>query len=233
MVEIFILVTTFIILAIGLNIKISDIKKIKAIGYDKELNKITNKLPNNIDICKAMLKIIKNDKVQIEKNGKSKTSFYLVMKNKIIIANIDDTFTRVQTLAHECIHSIQNKKVLKFNHIFSNIYIIYFILICILIIFKIINGAEIINIFFIVLIMLSLIYFSVRGFLEVDAMTRAKYLAKEYIEEEETLSEDEERCIMEKYDIINKTGIKFYLFTLISGTILKALIFCIIAIIFA
>ena len=37
-------------------------------------------------------------------------SLYIVATNTILISNIKDTFTRVQTIAHECLHSIQNKK---------------------------------------------------------------------------------------------------------------------------
>ena len=45
-----------IILALVYQIKVSDIKKIKEIGFSEELNKITYKLPENEIVCKQILK---------------------------------------------------------------------------------------------------------------------------------------------------------------------------------
>ena len=49
-----------------LGIKINDVKKIKEIGYNKELAKITDKLPPNKQICKEILKKLENENVKIE-----------------------------------------------------------------------------------------------------------------------------------------------------------------------
>ena len=125
-------VFTMIILKFAWSIKIRDIKKLKELGYDKGLNDITNKLPENKEICKSILKMLNNENVKIEESESNQASLYMVLSNSIIIANIKNTFTRVQTVAHECLHSIQNKRTLLFNFIFSNIYFIYFIVICIL-----------------------------------------------------------------------------------------------------
>ena len=43
----------------------------------------------------------------------------LKFKDVNSIANINKTCTRIQTIAHECVHSIQNRKLLMFNFIFS------------------------------------------------------------------------------------------------------------------
>ena len=48
-----------------------------------------------------------------------------------------NSFTRIQTIAHECLHSIQGKNLLIFNFIFSNIYLLYFIVISVLAAFNI------------------------------------------------------------------------------------------------
>ena len=76
-------------------------------------NEIANKLPENKEICKAILKKLHNENVKIQENEDkdNKTSLYIAISNTIFIANIKDTFTRVQTIAHECIHSTQNKKL--------------------------------------------------------------------------------------------------------------------------
>ena len=130
-------VLTMIILKFAWSIKIRDIKKLKELGYDKGLNEITNKLPENKEICKDILKMLNNENVKIEESESNQASLYMVLSNSIIIANIKNTFTRVQTVAHECLHSIQDKRTLLFNFIFSNIYFIYFVAICILAILKI------------------------------------------------------------------------------------------------
>ena len=154
-------------------------KKIKEVIENKRLNELTDKFPENVDICKSILKDIDNEDVKIEEDKDTKTSLYLVMSNKIIIANNRDSFTRIQTIAHECIHSIQSKKMLMFNYIYSNIYLLYFAVISILTVFKVVNNlmlqVEILTI-------LGLIYYFIRSMLEFDAMIKAKYLAKDYIE---------------------------------------------------
>lgn len=217
------LILTIIVLKIGLDVKIKDINKIKEIGFDKDLNKITNKLPENEEVCKSILKMLNNSEVKIEKEENSKTSLYMVMQNKIIIGNIKDSFTRIQTIAHECIHSIQNKRMLKFNFIFSNIYILYFLIACILTIFNVVdkNAMEIL---LIIQILSGIIYFTIRSFLEIDAMTRAPFLAEKYIENSNILSKEERKLINGKYEEINKIGIKVYIFTLGIKCILKTLI---------
>ena len=196
-----------VILKFAWNIKISDIKKVKNIGYDKELNEITNKLPENKEICKYLLKKLKNEKVQLKEsqNKDNKTSLYIALSNSILIANISDTFTRVQTMAHECLHSIQNRKTLLFNFFYSNIYFIYFLCICIL----------------------SLLRLN-----EMDAMKKAKPLAKEYMEEQKVLTIEEQNKVLENYEVINDIAIKMTNYTLIINCTAKVIIYTLILSIF-
>ena len=119
-------IVLLITLKFAWNIKIKDLKKLKEVGYDKDLNKIADKLPENKEICKAILKKLNNEGVNIKESEDNKSSLYLILTNSILIANIKDTFTRVQTISHECLHSVQNKRTLWFNFIFSNVYFIYF-----------------------------------------------------------------------------------------------------------
>lgn len=221
-----VLVLTLIILALGLDIKIKDVKKIKNLEEDRELTNLSNKFPENKKICEDILEMIDNKEVKIEetKDEKSQTSLYLVMSNKILIANIKNNFTRIQTIAHECIHSIQNKKLLMFNFIFSNLNILYFIIICILAIFKI-GNKEITNILFIALFLLQFILFTVRNFLETDAMTRAEFLAEKYIHKTKMLGEKEETLLCDEYKNLNKIGIKLYMFVLTCKMITKLIIY--------
>ena len=210
-----------IILKFAWKIKIKDIKKLKEIGYSKELNKITNKLPENKEICKTILKKLNNETVNIKESENNTASFYLVLNNTILIANIKNTFTRVQTIAHECLHSVQNKRTLLFNFIYSNIYFIYFVVICILSILGIVNHGML-HIF--ILTMLGIIYYAIRSYLEMDAMTKARPLAKEYMEEEGSLSKEEQKTILENYDKINEIGIKMTNYRLIISITIKIIV---------
>ena len=219
---------TILILKIGLDIKIKNIKKVKELGYDEKTNKILKHFPDNSIICKNILEMLDNKDVKIEEvqDEKSTTSLYMVMQNKILIGNVKDSFARIQTIAHECIHSIQNKTLLKFNFIISNVNIIYFVIVCILALFNVVN-KEVGNILLIGLILMQFIFFTVRSFLEIDAMTRAEFLAKEYIDKTKLLSKKDAETIENKYKEINKIGIKIYTFTLACQTMIKPILYCI------
>lgn len=206
-----------------------NVKKIKKIGEDKQLDKITQKYPENIEICKEYLKKLNNENVKIEEDKNSNTTLYLVMSNKIFIANLKDSYTRIQTIAHECLHSIQSKKMLWFNFIFSNIYIIYFFIICILGILKLVpNKMMFLNI----LIILGLIFYSVRTYLENDAMIKARFLAKEYMQDKKISNDKEIDIIVKKFDELNDIGIKCTNFQLLSNTLFKIIILLVIFIVF-
>ena len=205
-----------------------NMKKIKKIGEDKELDELTQKYPENIEICKFYLKKLNNENVKIEEDKNSNSTLYLVMSNKIFIANLKDSYTRIQTIAHECLHSIQSKKLLWFNFIFSNIYIVYFFIICILAIFKVLPNKMM---FLSVLIIFGFVFYAVRTYLENDAMIKARFLAKEYMQEKKISSQEEIDRIVKKYDELNDIGIKCTNFQLLSNVFLKIIILLIIFII--
>jgi len=108
------------------NIKIKDMKNAR---NNEKLDNITSKFPENKEICESILKMLNNTKVEIKEteDKDNKTSLYIAISDTIFIANIKDTYTRIQTIAHECLHSIQSRRLLLFNFIYSNIYILYFI----------------------------------------------------------------------------------------------------------
>lgn len=225
-----IVLVSLIIIKIGLDIKIKDIQEMKENSKDKSLSKITNKMPENKQICLEILNILDNQNVTIEECKESQTCLYMVMQNKILIGNIKDNFARIQTIAHECIHSVQNKKILKFNFILSHFNILYFIISCLLIAFKIVN-KEITNILLIGLIISQFIFYIVRSFLETDAMIRAEYVSKEYIDKNIELLQEEKQLINNKYKQINRKGIKLYNFIIAFKVIIKVLILCLIILI--
>ena len=222
---------TLILIKIGLNIHIKDVKKIKEIGYDKELNKIADKFPNNKEICEEILKKLNNNHVKIEESDETKTSLYIVASNKIVIANIKDTFTRIQTIAHECLHSIQSKKILMFNFICSSIFLLYFIAAIFLILFNMGNSL----IYILVFIFSFFIIYTVRSYLETEAMSKAPFVAKEYMNEYKTknkeISDEDIDILVENFERLNKIGIPITNFYIILTNIVKVILLCILAII--
>ncbi len=201
------------------NIRLKDIKKLKELGYNKELNEITNKLPENKQICQTILKKLHNETVEIKESTDNKASLYIVLSNSILIANIKDTFTRVQTIAHECLHSVQNKRTLYFNFIFSNIYFLYFLVICILTFMRL-NSYPMLLLFG--LVILGCTYYTVRSSLEMDAML------KEYIEEEGTLNKQEQETILQNCETINQIGIPLTNFQLVLNCTVKVILYSLI-----
>lgn len=205
------------------------IKKLKQFEKDEYLDKVVSKYPENTQICEEILKKVNNNTVKIEEDPNANTTLYLVMSNKIFIANLNKSYTRIQTIAHECLHSIQDKKILWSNFLFSNIYLIYFIIIAILGILKILPYKML---FLAIFLVLGLVYYSIRTYLENDAMIKARFLAKEYMEEKGISSKDEIESLVKKYDELNDIGIKFINFKFFEGIIIKAVILSFIFMIF-
>lgn len=224
-------IMAIILLKIGLNIHVGDIKKIKEIGYDKKLGKIGDKFPENKEICEKILEKLNNKNVKIEEVKDSKTSLYIAITNKILIADIKDTFTRIQTIAHECLHSMQNRNILLFNFVYSNIFLLYFIVAIFLILFNVGNSIIFIQIF----AALALIYVTVRCYLENEAMSKAIYVANEYMQdykkENENIKDEDISTLTQNFELLNKIGIPLTNFYLISICLIKIIILAILAII--
>ena len=199
-------------------------KKILEIAENKKLNKITENLPDNLGICKEILRKLKNENIKIEEDNNT-NCFYFIATNKIILNKEKNYFVRIQTIAHECIHSIQDKKILWFNYIFSNLLNLFFIILIILEITGVIQNTILFTGIFLILI---LIQYSVRSTLEINAMTKAKYLACEYLKEQNI---KEVKEIANKYEMLNKAGIKYTCFQLLSSKLFMVFIYLIISII--
>lgn len=205
------------------------LKKLKKLGEDEELDNLASSYPSNVEMCKEYLKKLKNETVKIEKNQGAEASLYIAISNKILIANIQKSYTRIQTIAHECLHSVQDRKILLFNFIFSNIYLLYFIITAILIVFKVLPSKMLfLNIFLI----FSLVYYMVRIFLENDAMINARYLAKEYMEEKKISSQKEIEKLVAGFDKINKIGMPYIHYYFFAGILIKMFILLILCLIF-
>lgn len=223
---------TIVILYFALGV---NIRKIKEIGNNKKLNELASEFPENEEICKSILKKLKNEKTKVKQNEdkENKTSLYVAISDTIFIANIKDTYTRIQTIAHECIHSTQSKQMLLFNFYYSNIYLLYF---AVSIILTIVGVLKNYNLQIVILLLMSTIYYVIRSYLETDAMIKAKYVAEEYmkehIKENKIATKEEIQEIIDEYEKMNKIGIPTYNFLLINSTLIKIVVYNIIAIIF-
>ena len=206
-----------------------NMKELENIANNEELNHIANKYPSNVEICKKILKKLNNQNVKIEESPESESTLYIAISNKIMIGNTHNSFTRIQTMAHEALHSIQDRKLLLFNFIYSNIYLLYFIVISVLVILKKIPNTLL---FTNILLILSFIYYVIRVYLENDAMIKAEYIAKEYMEEENISTKEELNKVVEGFKMLNKDGIKGTNLSLFINILLKVIIFNVLALIF-
>lgn len=201
-------------------------EKVRMLAENEGLNKLTDNFPENKVICKKILSMIGNTTTKIEEDNKSETCLFLIMTNKIIIGNLKNRFVRIQTIAHECIHSMQDKKVLWFNFIFSNIYLLFFIVISILTIAKIATHTML---YIFILTILGLLYYSVRSYLESDAIIKSRYLARSYMYSEKILKPEEVEEIVGNYDIINKIGVPIINYNTAFSVLIKLGIYAVIS----
>lgn len=218
---IIIIIITQIILKIVLK---TNKKEIMKIAENESLNARTQELPNNVVICKEILKKLNNEKVKVEEEEKT-NCFYFIATDKIILNKDKKFFTRIQTIAHECVHSIQNKNVLWFNYIFTNLLNLFWLVITILTVVGVIKNYIL---FVSIMLILAMVFYVIRSYLEIEAMTKAKYIAKEYLEEHNV---KETKKITEEYEKINNIGIKYTCYKLISSKLYLIILYIIICLI--
>ena len=82
--------------------------------------------------------------------------------------------------------------------------------------------------FLVIFLILSMVYYMVRVYLENDAMIKARYLAKEYMEEKNISTADEISKILEGFDKVNNVGIKCINYNFFLNIMIKILVFSII-----
>lgn len=216
-----IIIITQIILKIVLK---TNKKEIMKIAENESLNARTQELQDNVVICKEILKKLNNEKVKVEEEEKT-NCFYFIATDKIILNKDKKFFTRIQTIAHECVHSIQNKNVLWFNYIFTNLLNLFWLVITILTVVGVIKNYIL---FVSIMLILAMVFYVIRSYLEIEAMTKAKYIAKEYLEEHNV---KETKEITEEYEKINNIGIKYTCYKLISSKLYLIILYIIICLI--
>lgn len=201
------------------------LREAKELQENKTLEKITDKFPENREIAKEILNTLGNNTVKIEEAKDTKTSLYIAITNKIVIADLKNNYARIQTIAHECAHSIQNKRILISNFIISNISIIYYLSILILSMCNIINNFML---HIALLLLIGLIKLIIRIYLETEAMTKSQYIAEKYIASKELCTLKEQKELLQEYDKINKIGIPFIIDNLVTTQLTWILLYTII-----
>ena len=117
--ELIIIIVAILAIIIVSTMMKMNVKELEKIALNSELNEITQKYPKNTEICKYILKKLGNETTKTEENTNSEATLYIAIQDKILIGNTHESFTRIQTMAHECLHSIQNRRTLLFNFVFS------------------------------------------------------------------------------------------------------------------
>ena len=105
---------------------------------------------------------------------------------------------------------------------------LYFLIICILAIFRVLPNEMI---FLVGFLLLSSVYLVVRNYLENDAMIKARFLAKEYMEEQKISSKEEINKLVEGFDSINNVEIKCINYYFFMEVMMKVFVFCTICLI--
>ena len=216
-----------ILLKIFLNVNFKNIKNLE-IRSSEQLEKISNKFPEDKKICEDILEKFNNNNVKIKIEPEYESCLYTVFNNTITIGKFKQNYMKIQTIAHECVHSMQNKITLWSNIVFTNIYLIYFITILVL---TFLNKLPYTNIHILILIFLSFIQYILRNTLETEAMIKARFVAEEYIKDKNILNKEEKDKLLEEYDKINGIGIPFTNYYTISMNIIKIMIFAFIVLV--
>lgn len=225
-----ILIIAIIILSYIFSFNLKKIKKISEKECkDKLILDELQKLPSNVQTCKEILEELNNSQVEVVENPEYKSSLYAIYNNRITIGEVKNKIFEVQTIAHECIHSIQDKKIAIFNFVISNVYILYFYFI---LIGTIINKIFKLNNFIfehtlfniIIILLLGIFQYVVRSLLETEAILESKHLAEKYFEKK-GIKEEIISKIIEEYSTTNSMGIKIINYMLISKNLIKAVIY--------
>lgn len=199
------------------------IKKAKKLSEDNCFKEISNKIPSNKEVCKDILSILNHKQIEIEEDENASASLYIAVSDKIVLGKIKADYVRVQTIAHECIHATQSRKLQIFNFIFSNIYIIYYVLCIILTILGVYQNYAL---QIVILTLFAFVHYIIRSFLEIDAMTKAPWIAEKYLKK--VLNKEESEQLLKKYDIINKLGVPFVCYNILANSLIKILIYLLI-----
>lgn len=153
--------------------------------YNEKVSPMIKKIGDNKEIAREILKYINNVSTEVEKNTDKnvKASFYNCNTDKIVIKDTEDLedCSRVVHISHECVHSIQNKKILKCHFVISNIQILYFLGIFIYFFYN--RNLELRFNLLIIQLFIFIATFFIKIVLESDATYRAVGVASGYLKD--------------------------------------------------
>lgn len=219
----------FIIVILTLLLKfilVGRVNTLKAFRKNERLDKLLEKFPDNITICKQVLEILENSNVTIEIKENINNLLYTVYNNTIIIPSGYNLYTRLQTIAHECIHSTQSKKILWFHFIFTNLYLLYFVIISVLTFANLIT-QEMLHIS--ILLILGIVHYSIRSYLETDAIIKSKYVSEQYMKKYKILEDTKKDELLLEYDKISNKGVLLINYNILFSELIKVFIYVIIS----
>ncbi|MBE5813135.1 MAG: hypothetical protein E7314_05720 [Clostridiales bacterium] len=156
---------------------------VEEVIHDEEISPILKNIGDNEVIAKEILGNLNNTHTGVEKNKdeKIKASFYNCNTDKIVIKDTKDLedLSRVVHIAHECVHSLQDKKLQKIHFFISNIQILYFLAIFIYFFYN--KNIELRFTLLLVQVFIFFITFFIKVVLESDATYRAVLVSLEYL----------------------------------------------------
>lgn len=175
--------------------------------YDEKISPLVQKLGDNEVITNIVLQHLNNYTTKVEKNKEKneKISYYNVNNDKIVIKDTTDLkdCSRLIQICHECVHSIQDKKLLKLHFIFSNINILYFVGTFLYFFY---NSSENLRMTLLLIqIFIFLITFMLKIITESDATYRAPIVAYDFLSDKidkKSLDEFKKKIEKEVYSII-------------------------------
>ena len=159
--------------------------------HNEEISPILKKIGDNEVIAKEILNNLNNTHTSVEKNKDDniKASFYNCNLDKIVIKDTKDLedLSRVVHIAHECVHSIQDKKIQKVHFIISNIQILYFLAIFIYFFYN--KNMELRFALLLIQMFVFFCAFFIKVVLESDATYRAVLVSLEYLHDKVNLKQ--------------------------------------------
>ncbi len=187
---------------------------------NKELEKISNKLSSNYVICKEILELLDNNSTKIKLDEDIKNSYYVFFNDTIYLSDREKNKTcyqRVCFIAHECIHSIQNKTIQVINFVLSNVELIAFIIALICMLFKTNT-----NLIFYIYLLINVISAIPRLILEIDAVIKSIYLSAKYIKN--NIDEKEANILIKAYKLKILIFSPIFIISLLIGRILRIIL---------
>ena len=211
-----VLIVLLIMILILFLLSYKSLKDTKKFASDELLNEQTENLLSNDEICKEIQEMVES-KCEIKLDDKAKSSAYIFFLNKIILSNTEESrknYTRVMFIAHECVHSVQDKVTHIINFAIVNIKNIFDIVLLVLILLGK-GNLELISIS----LLISILSFYYRIILETDAVYRSVIISRKYLEKRNMDN------IAEKYEEIVPKTVQGMYFSYIMPILVRKMIF--------